>query len=332
MLNTQNKFNIVCIGAGEMFRYCVRAILMDSESRVSAIFTWSENVAQRASRVVSLDGFSQDVDIPLIKVETMNTHERIGELKELQPDLVFVDGWSEKLSPSLLEVAPDKFVCLHPSLLPKSRGGATLNWALIHGEKDWGLTLFYMTNKIDHGDIIAQERFALEQRDTIHTAFDKAAVAAMDLLRKTIPLLRTGRAERRPQSDPDATFFPRRKPEQGEIDWTHSNEEVYHLIRALTHPYPGAFFCFREKKVTVWQALSPDEKLKTLGSTLLPGQIQKILMGKGVVVACGMGSIELERVQLQGEPAMWADEWCRRHNGREGTVLPGKVSVVNMGQ
>ena len=319
-----------------MFQYCVRAILKDPTVRIPVIFTWSEKVAHRMSRFVLLDSFSRETGIPLVKVESMNDSISIHRLKEFKPDLVFVDGWSEKLLPELLESAKDSFICIHPSLLPKGRGGATLNWALIRGEKEWGITLFYLANEIDKGDMIDQERFVIEERDDIQTLFDKAATAAMDLLERAIPLLREGRGERSSQQEDLATFFRRRKPEQGRIDWDCSSDEVYNLIRAVTRPYPGAFFYWREKRVFVWKAslLTEERGEKTEGrrqkaegrreeaeERRQAGKIIEILHGKGVVIACTEGVILAERVQIEGEPPIWGDHWCQRYHIEREEVL-----------
>lgn len=323
----KDRFNIVCIGSGEMFRYCVRAILEDSANVVTAIFTWTEKPARRFARYLPLDDFGEEMNIPIIKVETMNSSEAVQKLRELKPDLVFVDGWTEKLSPAVLETAPDKFVCIHPSLLPKWRGGATLNWALIYGQKEWGISLFYMSDKIDQGDIIAQEPLTLESRDDIRTAFDKVTVAAIDLLRKMMPLLRTGKAPRRPQIHADAILYPRRKPFQGIIDWTRSNAEIANLVRALAKPYPGAFFYLNGKMVYVWKSSFENQSIQSrqsffASSANLVGQIELITPEKGMRVICGGGSkIWIERVQSEGEPVMWADNWCKRHKIKEGYIL-----------
>ncbi len=305
------KFNIACVGAGAMFQYCVRVILKDPQVNIPAIFTWSEKAAHRMSRFVPMDSFSRQTGVPLIKVESMNDPAAVRQLEEMRPDLVFVDGWSEKLLPPALEAAKEKFVCIHPSLLPKSRGGATLNWALIRGEKEWGITLFYLANEIDKGDIIDQERFFIEERDDIQTVFDKAALAAMDLLERTLPLFVSGKAARRPQNDADATFFHRRKPAQGEIDWTQSSRQIRNLVRALTHPYPGAFFYWNGEKVFVWKAAIAEE---TGGlREKKAGQPVRTVPGKGIVAACGEGAILLERIQSEKEPVLWGDQWFQRH-------------------
>ena len=318
-MSWQSQFNIVCVGAGEMFQYCIQAILSDTRATVPAIFTWSEKTAHRMSRFVLLDDFSRQRNIRLIKVESMNDLTAIQELKQLKPDFVFVDGWSEKLLLPLLTIAPDRFLCIHPSLLPEARGGATLNWALIRGEKEWGVTLFYLASEIDRGDIIDQERFLIEPRDDIQTVFDKATLAAMDLLKRSIPLIRAGKAKRLQQDKTKATFLPRRKPDQGQIDWTSSAQAVYNLIRALTRPYPGAYFFWSGEKVWVWKA-APSGKVETKQEKSA-GDIVQIIPGKGIRISCGEGAILMERVQLAGEPAIWADQWCQRHGVQEGSRL-----------
>lgn len=318
-----------------MFQHCVQTILDDSENEVLAIFTWSEKAAHGKSRHSLLEGFQQKTGIPLIKVDTMNNPEAIQKLKRLKPDLIFVDGWAEKLSPEVLEAVPDRFVCLHPSLLPKARGGATLNWALIHGEKDWGITLFYLVQEIDKGDIIAQEHFTLEDRDDIQTAFEKATLAALDLLQRTLPQLRSGKADRRLQNHNEATFFRRRVPSQGEIDWSLPAQRIYNLIRALTRPYPGAFFNFNGRKVFVWKGYvekepaipAIHERQLDFSSSWIPGKLICVIPGVGIKVLCSDGSLILTMVQPEGDPCLWADQWFKRYEIKEGVMLGAKSEV-----
>jgi methionyl-tRNA formyltransferase len=143
---------------------------------------------------------------------------------------------------------------IHASLLPKYRGGAPLVWAIINGEKTTGVSLFYFDQGVDTGDVIAQKKIEISDTDDIRTVYEKATLAAVDVLRESLPLIREGQAPRIPQDHANATIFPQRKPEDGLIDWTRTPDEIRNFIRAQTRPYPGAFTVLEGKKVTIWDA------------------------------------------------------------------------------
>ena len=223
--------NIGCAGVEALLKngYEIAAIFTHKDNPQENI--WFDSVAELGCRY----------GIPVYAPESVNHPIWVGRIKSMAPDILFSFYFREMLSEEILSLAKHGAVNLHGSLLPKYRGRVPLNWALINGEKEAGVTLHYMTAKADAGDIIDQEAFAIADSDDIKSVFCKAVRAAETVLARSLPRLADGTADRRPQNDAEATKFPGRKPADGEICWNNSAESIRNLVRAVTRPYPGAF-------------------------------------------------------------------------------------------
>jgi methionyl-tRNA formyltransferase len=169
-----------------------------------------------------------------------------------------------------------------------------------------------MVEKADAGDIIAQSPVRIDREDTALSLSRKLTKAALELLKETYPRIKAGTAPRTPQDPSLATIFGGRRPKDGEIDWKQPAEAVYNLVRAVTHPYPGAF-TFREgKKLFLWYAsLEGQANMKTESG--LPGAVTGIVKGKGLLVSAGHGSLLATRLQLEGEEELPADVFAERY-------------------
>ena len=175
-------------------------------------------------------------------------------VKDLNPDLIIVAGWHYIIRSEVLDIPRLGTVGLHASLLPRYRGGSPLVWQMIHGEKEAGVSLFYLEDGIDTGDVIGQERFSIEEADTIQQALLKSQQAALTLLDTYIPPLLNGAAPRIKQNESEAFYVRQRIPSDGEIDWNDTPQNIKNFIRAQTKPYPGAFTYINNKKVVIWDA------------------------------------------------------------------------------
>ena len=189
----------------------------------------------------------------------------------------------------------------HGSLLPKYRGRAPVNWAVLKGETKTGATLHLMTSKPDAGDIVDQEEVEIGPDDTAIVVQRRVTQASVQILERRLEELKAGTAPRRPQEESAATTFGRRRPEDGRIDWTRSALEVHNLVRAVTHPYPGAFTDIFGGKTFLWQT-----RLPHLGAhDNFPGQI-RTEQGK-LYVACGDDRyIQVLSLQREGGDEMEA--------------------------
>lgn len=213
-------------------------------------------------------------------------------LRQLDPDLIFSFYYRAMIPKEVLEIPKLGAYNMHGSLLPKYRGRACVNWAVINGEDETGATLHVMTEFADRGDIIAQKPVTIESEDTAHDVFLKITEAAKGILESCLPFLEKGTAERFPQDESKATKFGRRRPEDGEIDWSKSASEIYNLVRALTHPFPGAFTIWDGKKVFIWKAIPNEGESE-------PG---KIISESPMLVGTGQGLLKILKLQTEGEP------------------------------
>lgn len=235
--------------------------------------------------------------IPLGRPEDPNAPAFVERIRRLQPDLIFSFYYRRLLGRALLELPRLGAINVHGSLLPKYRGRAPINWALVHGETLTGVTLHYMDERADHGDIIAQRSVPITVEDTALTLSRKLTGVARDAVRETYPLIASARAPRIPQDHAVATRFGRRRPADGLIDWGASAWRIYNLVRAVAHPFPGAFTYWEGHRVFVWEARPPRGRV----STGLPGQVLGVSAARGLDVATGDGVVEVVRLQVEGK-------------------------------
>lgn len=247
------------------------------------------------SALDAFEQFAQESQIPL------HVLSKSGELKsviqELEPNLCVVVGWYWLLKAELLAMVPDGWLGIHASLLPQYRGGAPLVWAVINGEKQTGLSLFYFDEGMDTGDVVAQRQFSVEFTDTIADVLKKAEHWSLDVIRENYPLLLRGTAPRHTQDHSGASYVALRGPEDGRIEWNQPAEDLYNFIRAQTHPYPGAF-CLTASQQTlrVWEAAPfPHPYYGT------PGKVVMISGDEAVVTCASPTALRLLRVQLAGQ-------------------------------
>lgn len=267
--------------------------LLKSGVEIAAVFTHKDNPNENLW-FPSVAELAASKGIPVFAPEDVNHPLWIERIKAMKPDFLFSFYYRELIKGELLSVAKKGSLNLHGSLLPKYRGCAPINWAVINGETETGVTLHYMTEKADEGDIVAQEAFKIGADDTALDVHGKAAVAAAKLLAKTLPLLKSGKAPRKKQDSKKASYFGRRTAADGQIDWSKSASEVRNLVRGVTKPYPGAFSFLGEKKFLFWQAseIKVPAKVKTS-----PGLI---LSTNPLTVACGKNALKIEFGQLEG--------------------------------
>ncbi|MBE2228893.1 MAG: methionyl-tRNA formyltransferase [Ignavibacteria bacterium] len=251
---------IVFLGATELGYKCCRLIIESKLAEVCGIFTIPKefNISYSNQPVNNVNfadfrDFEIEFGIPVKNVTgKMIEYER--EISDLKPDLILVIGWYYMIPKQIRELAPLGCAGMHASLLPKYRGGAPLVWAIINGETMTGLSFFYLEEGTDTGDIIAQEKIEIKNEDHIDHILLKVNDAALRMIKTYIPMLANGSAPRIRQNEEEATYFSQRKPEDGEINWNRSPEEIYNFIRAQSKPYPGAYTFINGKKITIWNA------------------------------------------------------------------------------
>lgn len=240
-----------------------------------------------------------ELGVPVRAGADMKDPAEHAKLEALAPRAIFSFYYRDLLPEPVLECASVAAVNLHGSLLPRYRGRAPVNWMILHGEREGGVTLHHMVKRADAGDIVDQEPFPIGPDDTPTDLFAKVLDAAERVLERSAVAVVEGTAPRWRQLESKATKFGRRTPEDGAIDWRQSAEDVRNLVRAVTKPYPGAFTFAGGEKVLVWRA----EHAGSAGS-LRPGTIRKD--AHGVSVACGdrrlLRLVQIEIGGREGDP------------------------------
>jgi len=189
----------------------------------------------------SVSATAEEYGLPIVTPEDVNTPQFERSVTELHPDFVFSFYFRSLIGAPLLNAARLGALNMHGSLLPRYRGRAPVNWAILRGERETGATLHYMTARADAGDIVDQLAVPILEDDDAREVFNKVTVAAELVLARSLPRLIDGTAPRIVQKLDDGQYFGRRRPEDGKIDWTRSAREIHDLVRAVAPPFPGAF-------------------------------------------------------------------------------------------
>jgi methionyl-tRNA formyltransferase len=213
-------------------------------------------------------------------------------MERARPDLLWITDYRYLLGKSALEVAPLGAVNLHPSLLPKYRGRASINWALLHGENRLGLTAHFVDEGMDTGDLIAQMEDTVTEDQDVGDCLRILYPLYGQLTREVLGYFLAGRVPRTPQDHFQATAYPRRRPEDGVINWNQSARDIVNLVRAVAAPYPGAFTTIQGAKLMLWKArASVSGKVSSRSGEILD------ISDKGVFVQCGEGAVVATQVE-----------------------------------
>jgi methionyl-tRNA formyltransferase len=276
----------------EMGYACMEALLKMG-APIAALFThrddsheeiWWRSCAELAAR----HGIPVHVDE---SVETVAA--TIGGLK---PSIIYSFSYRHLIPEGVLELAPLGAFNLHPSLLPAYRGRAPVNWVLVNGERETGVTLHHMVARADAGDIVGQRAVAIDDSDNALTLYRKLVPLGVELIDELHPKIVVGTAPRQKMDIAKGNYFGRRKPEDGRIDWRWSARRIFNLVRAVTHPYPGAFCSVIGHKLLVWEAKIGAEN----GSRGEPGKVVREMADGALEIAAGEGSVIVKVAQFEG--------------------------------
>ncbi len=283
--------------------------LLDFGAEVSCLFTHDDDPGEeiwfKTPRLLA-----EERGIPVYTPHTLRDPKWAALIGELHPDIIFSFYYRNLIPREILDIPGTGAFNLHGSLLPLFRGRCPVNWVLIEGRARTGLTLHFMEEKPDTGDIVAQKAIDIAPEDTAHTLFLKMIREAGPLIREVLPALRDRTFTRTRQADlGPSSYFGGRKPEDGLISWQKDAVGVYNLVRAVTHPYPGAFTYLEGRKFYVWWAavepsiqVAPDRKAG------------EVLSVSPFLVNAGGSALRLMTVQLEGENEMSGEEFVARHS------------------
>lgn len=264
---------------------------------------------------------AEDLCLSVQQPETLRDESALKSLAQLKPDLIVVAAFGQILPAVVLALPPHGCLNVHTSLLPRHRGAAPIQWALLEGDRETGVTIMQMDEGLDTGGIIAMERTVIDPSDNAQTLHDRLAAMGAKLLVESLPGYLSGKIQPQPQPKEGATYARKIKKADGRIDWGEPAIALLRRIRAFT-PWPGAFTempMAEQPRMKIWEAEVAEGD----------GQNGQVIAAdeSGIVVACGEQSLRLKIIQREGSQQMAAAEFLRGCPLETGTVLGGTSST-----
>ena len=253
-------------------------------------------------------------NIPVYQPKKIRESECIEELKKYQADVCVVVAFGQILPKEILEMTPYGCINVHGSLLPKYRGAAPIQWAVLDGEEKTGITTMYMEKGLDTGDMIDKAEVVLDKKETAGSLHDKLMVLGADLLLETLKKLEDGTAVREKQNDEESCYAKMLSKDMGQIDFTKDAKEIECLIRGM-NPWPSAYTSLDGKTMKVWEADVLDAQSKEEPGTIV--EVNK----KEIIVATGSNDLALHEIQLAGKKRMQVQAFLLGYQVEAGTKL-----------
>jgi len=255
-----------------------------------------------------------ELGLDVYQPENINSEESVNKLREIQPDCIVVVAYGQILKRDILILPPHGCVNIHASLLPKYRGAAPINWAIIRGEKETGITIMKMDEGLDTGDILKSESIPIEEEDDSSSVHDKLSILGGKLIVETLIDMKNGNIKPIPQDDNLSSYAPMLNKEMGKIDWNNEGEDIINLIRGLK-PWPSAYIIYKGEKVKIHKA----KKIKKL----LEGENGKVVkvQDDGIYVNCSDSCIVIEELQFPGKKNLKVSEFLRGNQFDSDIVL-----------
>ena len=254
-------------------------------------------------------------DIPVFQPIKLRDGTALAQIQDLAPQLIVVAAYGRILPDDILAAPPKGCINVHSSLLPKYRGAAPINWAVLNGDQETGVTIMHMAHDLDAGDIISQAATPIDPDETVVALHDRLAELGAQLLVETVAQIEAGTATRTPQDHDKATLAPMLSRELSPMDFTRTARQLHDQVRGLI-PWPAAVATLGDKRCKVFQTVVPEEHTHAAPGTVLAA-------GKeGLAVTCGEGTVlRLEEIQPDGGKRMKAADYLRGHSIAVGTVL-----------
>ena len=296
---------VVFMGTPDIAATCLQQIL-NAGMDVVGVYTQPDRPKNRGMKLAfsPVKEVSLAHSIPVYQPENFREEETVQQLRDLQPDVVAVVAYGRILPQKVLDIPPMGCINIHASLLPKYRGSAPYQWAVLNGEKETGVTAMYLCREMDAGDMIDVAKTAIGENETAGELLDRLAVLGAELLSKTLTRVEKGEAEGIPQDAAKATYAPMLDKTMCAIDWTKTAQQVHNWVRGL-HPWPVATAELNGTKFKI-------HTTAVVEGSGAPGTILG-LTKTGLQVACGEGAIEIRSLQAEGGKRMAAPDYFRGH-------------------
>ncbi|MBE7559215.1 methionyl-tRNA formyltransferase [bacterium] len=308
-------YRVVFMGTPEFSLPSLSLLAASRDFSVELVITQPDRPRDRGMKLhpPPVKVLADELHLPVCQVETLDAPELWERLRQLAPDFLVVVAFGMKIPNAMLAVPRLGSVNLHPSLLPKYRGAAPIQWALINGESVTGVSTQFVAEAWDSGDLIDQEPAVIEPQDNYATLSTKLAEQGAHLLLKSLSDVGAGRARPRPQEAGQATPARRISKELGRIDWNQPALRIHNLVHGLT-PKPGAYSFLSGKRVKLI-ATSPHPKRQTPG---VPGEVVSLRFSDRVIVKTGKGDLVIETLQREGGAVMSARDFINGYRVRVG--------------
>lgn len=299
------------MGTAELACASLKALLETPELSVVAVVTQPDRPAGRDMKLQfsAVKKTAVTAGVPVLQPGRARNPEFVEQLRSLAPDLVVVAAYGQILPGAILDMPRFGCINVHTSLLPKYRGAAPIQWALLNGDRETGVTIMKVAPSLDTGDILSQEMTPIEDSDNAETLHDRLAEMGAKLIVPTIRNWVAGRITPRPQDESQATHVRKISKEDGKLDWTQPARVLWNRIRGFT-PWPGAFTFHeaggKKKLIKIWQVQVEEGKKGEPGTILAADK-------SGILVACGHGALRISILQQEGGRRMNVAEFLAGH-------------------
>ncbi len=296
---------VVFMGTPDIASVCLKKILTDG-FEVVGVYTQPDRPKGRGMKMVCspVKEVAMAAGIPVFQPENFREEASVQQLRDLQPDICAVVAYGQILPQKVLDVPKRSCINIHASILPKYRGSAPYQWAVLDGLEETGVTAMYLTREMDAGDIIDVSRTPIGENETAGELLDRLAVLGADLLSKTLSRFAQGEVEGTAQNASQVSYAPMLDKSMSPIDWTKTARQVHNHVRGL-HPWPVATAEIQGKLFKV-------HATRVAEGSGEPGQILG-LTKTGLLVACGEGAVEILSLQAEGGKRMSAPDYFRGH-------------------
>ncbi len=305
----QNTMRLLFIGTSPFAVPSLRKLVESPDYAVLAVVTQPDKPQGRGGKlsVSPVKAAAAALNLPLFQPEKVRAKEFVQTVRELAPEIIVVAAFGQIIPQRMLDIPPLGSINVHGSLLPRWRGAAPMQYALMAGDQETGVTTMMMDAGLDTGDILQQMSLSLEMIADLSELEMKLSEIGAELLMQTLAALAAGDCPRVPQDEARVTLSPPLPPDIGELDWAHPAEELHNLVRGVT-PKPGAYVFVQGKRLKIWRTEIMDVGRENASGTV--GTIETLGSG-GITIHTGRGTLRLCEVQPESKGRMAADAWAR---------------------
>ena len=290
--------------------------LVEAGHEITAVVSQPDKPKGRSKELVPppVKAYALTQDLTVFQPEKIKTPEAVAQLKTYEADVFVVAAFGQILSKEILEMPKYGCINIHASLLPKYRGAAPIQWSIIDGEKETGVTIMQMDVGLDTGDILTTKVVPIEDEDTGESLFDKLCEAGSELLLETIPQIEAGTLVPQKQDESKSTYAKMLTKELGNIDFTKSAKEIWYLVRGL-NSWPSAYTYYNNKTMKIWRARPVADNSDLSAGTIVKKDKESIY------VQTGEGMLQILEIQMEGKKRMSVKDFMLGHSFEAGVVF-----------